>query len=159
MENHSDQPTEGFDDFVILSVSIKSPPGPLFDRLTDIENLSDFFPQIEFKMITDGPVKPGSIYHTRQKGSKNWSAYRVLVVEQDARMSAELTGKDPLFTALRYDHKFIVDGEYTISHERVDYTFRFGAAGRVLNFLIGKRLVRKQVLDAHKALKKHIENP
>lgn len=158
MENNSDLPAEGFDDFVILWVSIKSPPGLLFDRLTDIKNLSDFFPQIEFKMITGGPVKPGSIYHTRQKGSKYWSAYRVLVVEPDARMSAELDGKDPLFTALRYDHKFVVDGDHTISHERVDYTFRFGAVGRLLNFLVGKRLVKKQVLDAHKALKNHIEN-
>ncbi|VAW00032.1 hypothetical protein MNBD_ALPHA06-366, partial [hydrothermal vent metagenome] len=39
MENDSDHPAEGFADFVILSVSIKSSPGPLFDRLTDIENL------------------------------------------------------------------------------------------------------------------------
>jgi len=61
-------------------------------------------------------------------------------------MSAELTGKDMLFGALRYDHRFIVDGSNTISHEKVDYKFRYGIVGCILNLIVGKRLVRKQVL-------------
>ncbi len=106
---------------------------------------------------SEGPLKVGSVYHTRQKGTKNWAAYRVLILEPDVRMSAELTGKDRLFSALRYEHRFIVDGSDTISHEKVDYTFRYGILGRILNLIVGKRLVRKQVLDAHLRLKEKAE--
>jgi ribosome-associated toxin RatA of RatAB toxin-antitoxin module len=157
MENTNNKAAEGFHDFVVASVTIKSSPDQLYNFLTDIENLSQFFPQIEFKLVTEGPLKVGSIYHTRQKGAKNWSAYRVLILEINARMSAELTGKDLLFEALRYDHRFIVDGDYTISHERVDYKFRYGIVGQILNLIIGKRLVKKQVLDAHLKLKEKAE--
>jgi len=157
MDVANDGPSEGFSDFVVASVSIKSPPDRLYEFLTDIENLSEFFPQVEFKLDSEGPLKVGSIYHTREKGTKNWAAYRVLILEPGARMSAELTGKDRLFKALRYDHRFIVDGSETISHEKVDYKFRYGIVGRILNLIVGKRLVRKQVMDAHLRLKEKAE--
>ena len=157
MDITNDKVSKGFSDSVVLSVSIKSPPDPLYKFLTDIEGLSEFFPQLEFKLDTEGPLKVGSIYHTRQKGTENWSAYQVLILEPNARMSAELVGKDRLFNALRYDHRFIVDGSDTISHEKVDYKFRYGIVGRILNLIIGKRLVRKQVLSAHLKLKEKAE--
>lgn len=150
--------SEGFSDFIVASVAIKSSTDQLYQFLTDIENLSQFFPQIEFKLDTTGPLKVGSIYHTRQKDSKHWSAYRVLILEPGLRMSAELKGKDPLFQALRYDHRFVIDGSGAISHEKVDYTFRYGIIGRIVNFVIGKRLVKKQVLDAHLKLKEKAES-
>lgn len=125
--------------------------------MTDIENLSQFFPQIEFKLDTKKPIEVGSIYRTRQKGAKDWSTYRVLKLELNAIMSAELYGKDPVFDALRYEHRFIVEGDKTVSYEKIDYTFRFGILGRVLNFIIGKKLVKKQVLDAHLKLKETAE--
>lgn len=153
----SDKPSEGFSHCVTLSVAINSPPALLFEYLTDIENLSQFFPQVEFEPISKGPLKVGSIYHTRQKGAKAWSPYRVLALEPDALMSAELIGRDPLFRALRYQHRFIADGSETISHEKVEYTFRYGIAGRVLNWIIGRKLVKKQVLDAHLELKRKAE--
>ncbi len=148
----------GFDDCVVASVTIKSSPDQLYKFLTDIENLSAFFPQIEFKLDTEEPLKVGSIYHTRQKSAKKWSAYRVLILEPNTQMSAELIGKDMLFAALRYEHKFIVDGSNTISYEKVDYKFRYGLAGRILNLIIGKKLVKKQVLNAHLRLKEKAES-
>jgi len=158
MQHTSDNIATDFRHQITLSVPVRSTREILFAYLADIENQSRFFPQIEFRLITQGPLRAGSIYHTRQKGTKNWSPYRVLVVEPDQQISAMLTGKDPLFAALRYTHRFIVEGANTVSHETVDYTFRFGFAGRVLNFLIGSRLVRKNVLDAHLKLKKAAEN-
>ncbi len=157
MDMTNEKLSEGFSDFVVASVSIKTSPEQLYEFLTDIENLSQFFPGIEFKLITEGPIKVGTVYHTRQKGAKNWSPYQVLILEPNARMSAELTGKDPLFKALRYDHRFVVDGSETISHEKIDYTFRFGILGSLLNLIIGKKLVKKQVLDAHLMLKEKAE--
>jgi len=103
--------TKGFDDFVIASVAIKSSPDILYHYLTDIENLSQFFPQIEFKLDAVEPMCVGSVYYTRQKGAKNWTTYRILALEQNHIMSAELIEKDPLFKVLRYEHKFIVDKE------------------------------------------------
>jgi Polyketide cyclase / dehydrase and lipid transport len=142
---------------VAFSVPIKSTQRALFDYLTDIENLSRFFPAVEFKLARQGPLTVGSIYHTRQKGARKWSPYRVLVLAPPSRMSVMLIGKDPLFAALRYDHRFVVTGDQSVSHETVDYTFRFGFAGRVLNRLIGARLVRAQVLGAHLKLKETAE--
>ncbi len=159
MEKTNMGPSEGFSDSVTASVSINASPDRLYEFLTDIENLSEFFPQVEFKLGSEGPLEVGSVYRTRQKGKKDWSEYRVLILEPDARMSAELTGKDPLFAAMRYDHRFIVDGSETISHEKIDYKFRYGIVGRLLNLIIGKRLVRKQVLDAHLRLKEKAEKP
>jgi len=132
---------------------VDASPERLYQLVTDIENLTQFFPSVSFKVDPDAPISVGSIYHTLQKGSKSWVPYRVLALDKNARMSAELAGKDPLFQSLRYDHQFLDEGDTTLSRERVDYTFRYGFAGSVLNFVIGKRLVRKQVLDAHKRLR------
>ncbi len=149
--------SEGFGDFVVASVAIKSSPEKLYKYLTDIKNLSQFFPQVEFKLDTIDPIKVGSTYYTRQKGTKNWSTYRVRKLEPNAIMSAELYGKDPVFEALRYENKFIVDGDKTVSYEKIDYKFRLGILGRLLNFIIGKKLVTKQVLNAHLKLKETAE--
>jgi len=149
--------SEGFSDFIVASVAIKAAPEKLYKYLTDIENLSEFFPQIEFKLDTLDPLEVGSIYYTRQKGKKNWTAYRVLILVPYEQMSAEICGKDPLFEALRYEHRFVIEGNKTISYEKVDYKFRFGIVGRFLNLLIGKKLVRKQVLDAHLKLREKAE--
>jgi ribosome-associated toxin RatA of RatAB toxin-antitoxin module len=145
------------DDSVVVSVAVKSSPDHLYELVTDIERLSDFFPQIEFKRGSEGPLEVGSIYYTRRKGTKNWVAYRVLILEPNARMSAELAGKDRLFEALRYDHRFFVDGSDTVSHEKVEYKFRYGIVGRIFNLMIGKRLVREQILNAHLRLKEKAE--
>ena len=141
----------------MVSVAIQAPPERLYFFLTDIENLSDFFPGMEFRRETEGRLKAGDRYHTRRKGAKGWTAYRVLALEPNARMSAELAGRDWLFQALRYDHRFLPDGEQTISQERVDYTLRYGFFGRLLNRVIGRRLIGKQVLEAHLRLKEKAE--
>lgn len=73
-------------------------------------------------------------------------------------MSAKLHGKDPLFEALRYKHKFIIEGNKTISYEKIEYKFRLGLLGRFLNFVVGKNLVKKQVLDAHLKLREKAES-
>jgi len=153
MDAKDGRPLEGFADFFEVEVGVDASPERLYQLVTDIENLTQFFPSVSFKVDPDAPISVGSIYHTRQKGSKSWVPYRVLALDANARMSAELAGKDPLFESLRYDHQFLDDGGATLSRERVDYTFRYGLAGSVLNFVVGKRLVRKQVLDAHKRLR------
>ncbi len=153
------EPNAGFDDFFEVSATVRAPHERLYDLVTNIEGLSAFFPSVSFKLDSNVPLAVGSIYHTRQKGSKRWVPYRVVALEANARMSAELIGKDPLFASLRYDHRFLADGTATVSIERVDYTFRYGLAGRLLNLLIGKRLVRKQVLDAHRRLQTAARTP
>ncbi|MCL1598334.1 MAG: SRPBCC family protein [Actinomycetia bacterium] len=153
MSSHNDGPAQGFDDFFEVSVSVEASREQLYDLVTDIEGLTAFFPSVSFRLDSDAPLAVGSTYRTRQKGSRTWVPYRVVALDPNARMSAELIGKDPLFESLRYDHRFVADGDETVSIERVDYTFRYGFAGRVLNSLIGKRLVRKQVLDAHERLR------
>jgi len=153
MTSSDNQPVEGFADFFEVAVTVDASGERLYDLVTNIEGLSEFFPSVSFKLDAETPLAVGSTYHTRQKGSKTWVPYRVLVLDPNERMSAELVGKDPLFKSLRYDHRFIAEGSSTVSRERVDYTFRYGYAGRFLNFVIGKRLVRKQVLDAHQRLR------
>lgn len=153
MPSDSNRPAEGFDDFFEVSVAVNAPVQKLYELVTDIEGLTAFFPSISFKLDSTEPLAVGSTYRTRQKGSRKWVQYRVLALDTNARMSAELIGKDPVFKSLRYDHRFVPEGDKTVSVERVDYTFRFGALGRLLNIIIGKRLVKKQVLDAHKRLR------
>ncbi len=148
-----------FEDFIIVSVAITSSPEVLYQLVTDIEHLSDFYPNIKFKRASDGPLTVGSIYYTRKKGSKTWVPYCILVLEPNKRISAELVGTDPLFAALRYDHRFFMDGDYTVSHEKVEYTFRYGIVGRIINKLIGKRLMKKQIFNAHLKLKEKAEKP
>ena len=159
MASRDDRPMDGFDDFFEVSVSVEAPSERLYDLVTNIEGLTAFFPSVSFEFDSDAPLAVGSTYRTRQKGSKTWVPYRVLALDPNARMSAELIGKDPLFKSLRYDHRFVAEGSATISTERVDYTFRYGLAGRALNLAIGKRLVRKQVLDAHKRLREVATSP
>jgi len=153
MTARNDQPAAGFADFFEVAVPVEASSERLYELVTDIEGLTQFFPSISFKLDSDETLAVGSTYQTRQKGSKTWVPYHVLALDANARMSAELVGKDPLFKQLRYDHRFETEGDTTVSIERVDYTFRYGFAGVILNFVIGKRLVRKQVLDAHKKLR------
>jgi len=153
------QPIDGFADFFEVEIPIDAPLERMYQLVTNIEGLTEFFPSISFKLDSSDPLAVGSTYQTRQKGSKTWVPYRVLALDEDARMSAELIGKDPLFEKLRYDHRFEAHADANISIERVDYTFRYGIVGQVLNFIIGKRLVRKQVLDAHKKLREVAAEP
>jgi len=159
MSSYNDQPVAGFADFFEVAIPIQASAERMYELVTNIEGLTEFFPSISFKLDSDEPLAVGSTYQTRQKGSKTWVPYRVLALDANARMSAELIGKDPLFKQLRYDHRFLAEGDTTTSIERVDYTFRYGVAGRILNFVIGKRLVRKQVLDAHKKLREVAASP
>jgi len=149
---HAERPVDGFADYFEVEVSVPVSADRPDDLVTDIAGLTRFFPSVSFEFDSDEPLAVGSVYRTRQKGSKKWVPFRVLVLDKDARMSAELVGKDPIFGSLRYDHLFIAEGDATVSRERVDYTFRFRLVGRALNVIVGKRLVRKQVLDAHKRL-------
>ncbi len=142
---------------VIVSVAIKSSPNQLYELVTDIEHLSDFFPQIEFKRSSDGPLEVGSVYYTRLKGAKKWVPYRVLALQPNARISAELIGEDQFFEVLRYDHRFFIEGADTVSYEKVEYKFRYGIIGRIFNRLVGKRLIRAQILNAHLRLKEKAE--
>ena len=147
------QPSEGFAEFFEVAVSVEARAEALYDRVTDIEGLSEFFPSVSFKLDSDEPLAVGSTYHTRQKGSKKWVQYRVVALDTNTRMSGELVGEDAVFASLRYDHRFATEDGATVSTERVDYTFRYGLLGRLLNIVIGKRLVRKTVVDAHKRLR------
>jgi len=159
MSSTKDQPIDGFADFFEVAIPIQASAKRMYELVTNIEGLTEFFPSISFKLDSDKPLTVGSTYQTRQKGYKSWVPYRVLALDANARMSAELIGKDPLFKRLRYDHRFETHGDTTTSIERVDYTFRFGLVGRILNVVIGKRLVRKQVLDAHKKLREVAAEP
>ncbi len=157
MGHTDEQLSVKFSDFVIASVAIKSSPKILYKYLTDIENLSQFFPQVEFKLDKTNPLSVGSIYYTRKIGTKKWSTYRIRKLEPNKLMSAELLGKDPVFEVLRYEHRFSIEGSGTVSYERIDYKFRFGIAGYIINLLIGRKIVKKQVLDAHFKLKQKAE--
>ncbi|GMQ97818.1 MAG: hypothetical protein BMS9Abin17_0321 [Acidimicrobiia bacterium] len=159
MSSNNDQAIAGFADFFEVAIPIRASAERMYELVTNIEGLTEFFPSISFKVDSDEPLAVGSTYQTLQKGYKTWVPYRVLALDTNARMSAELVGKDPLFKKLRYDHRFESQGDTTTSIERVDYTFRYGIAGRFLNFVIGKRLVRKQVLDAHEKLREVAAKP
>jgi ribosome-associated toxin RatA of RatAB toxin-antitoxin module len=152
-------PLDGFANFFEVAVSVNASPDQLYKRVTDIEGLSQFFPSVSFELDSTDPLAVGSVYRTRQKGSRRWVPYRVLALDSNRRMSAEMIGRDPVFESLRYDHRFAPDGSSTVSTERVDYTLRFGTLGRLLDVVIGKRLVRKQVLDAHRRLREAISPP
>lgn len=149
----SEQPIDGFDDFFEVEIPIEAPLARMYELVTNIEGLTEFFPGVSFKLESEAPFAVGSTYLTRSKGFKSWVPYRVLALDQDARMSAELVGKDPIFKHMRYDHRFLSRGGTNVSVERVDYTFRYGVVGKLLNVLVGKRMVRKQVLDAHEKLR------
>jgi len=159
MSTSHEQPIAGFADFFEVEIPIDASLERMYQLVTNIEGLTDFFPSISFKLDSSSPLAVGSTYQTRQKGSKTWVPYRVLALDENARMSAELIGKDPVFEKLRYDHRFETRADVNISIERVDYTFRYGFVGKALNFVVGKRLVRKQVLDAHKKLREVAAEP
>ena len=147
------KPSAEFAHCLKVSVRIAAPPERLYQMVTNIAALSTFFPQYEFRLDEAGILKEGDIYYARRKGAKTWAAYRVLALEPNKRLSAELVSPDPLLQALRYDHRFFDEHGMTISHEEVKYTFRYGFLGRLFNLLIGRFVLRKQLLNAHRRLK------
>ncbi len=151
------EPSEGFDGCVAVSVTIRATPQACFRLVTDIENLSDFWPDYEFRREGQGPLRPGARYYSRRKGQKKWTPYRIVELVPDRRMVGELAGSNGLFGRLRYDHRFEIDNGQTRSEERVEYKLRYGLAGRVLDRLVVRKILKKQLVRAHIRLKQRAE--
>lgn len=152
------RPSKGFNHCIEVYVFIKATPEELYAYITDIENNSEYFPDSEFKRDRKGPLEIGEIYYSREVGEKEWTEYRIIALEKNRRMSGELIGKHPLLRRLRYDHRLIEVEGGTISTEKVEYSLRFGLLGKLLNFLYGKNMLKKILLQAHQRLKEKAEN-
>jgi ligand-binding SRPBCC domain-containing protein len=93
----------------------------------------------------------------RLRGTRRWTPHRITVLQPNVRMVGESIERDWFFEASRYDHRFLGDGGETLSREKVDYRLRYGIAGRVIDSLFVKRLIKRQLLSAHLRLKKWAE--
>lgn len=139
-------------------VRVRSSPERLYHLATDIGNLSRFFPLLAFRPSAERPLNVGDTYFTRLRGTVRWTPHRITVLKPDLRMVGVAAERDWLFEALKYDHRFLGDGGETTSRERIDYRLRYGFVGRVLDSLFVKRLLKRQLLNAHLRLKKMVEN-
>jgi len=151
------RPSSGFDGCISVSVFIRATPEKLYKLVTDVANLSAFWPDYEFRWDGSGALKPGALYFSRQKGHTEWVPYSVEVLEPNRRMVGELVKGDRLFARLRYDHRFAACDDGVLSQERVEYKLRYGVLGRVADRLLVRSIIRKQVLDAHLRLKRKAE--
>jgi hypothetical protein len=150
-------PSDGFDGCVSVSVFVRAAPERLYKLVTDIENLSALWPDYEFRRDGSGPLRAGGLYYSRQKGHSVWVPYSVKVLEPNRRVVGELVKGDRLFARLRYDHRFAVHDDGVLSQETVQYRLRYGILGRIADRLLVRRIIRKQVLDAHLRLKRKAE--
>jgi len=150
-------PPDGFHGCISVSVVIRATSHELYRLVTDIENLSAFWPDYEFQRADAETLEPGSLYYSRKKGNGRWVPYRIAILEPNQRMVGEVTEADNLFARLRYDHRLTaVDGD-TLSHEKLAYSVRYGFLGRIADRLFVRRIIKKQVLDAHLRLKQIAE--
>ena len=151
-------PPEGFDGCVAVSVTIRATPEECFRLVTDIENLSDFWPGYEFRREGQGPLRPGARYYSRRKGQKKWTPYRIVELMPGRRMVGELDSSDGPFARLRYDHRFEMHDGQTRSKEQVSYKLRYGLLGKVLDRLVVRKILKKQLVRAHLRLKQRAES-
>ncbi len=140
-----------------MSVFIRATPDVLYKLVSDIENLSAFWPDYEFRRDGAEPLKPGDLYYSRQKGHDQWVPYRIAILEPNQRPAGELVKGDRLFARLRYDHRFAAQDDATLSHETVEYKLRHGFLGRVADRFVVRRIIKQQVLNAHLMLKRSAE--
>ncbi|NOZ06428.1 MAG: SRPBCC family protein [Chloroflexi bacterium] len=150
-------PPDGFSGCVSVSVLIHAAPDKLYDLVTDIENLSAFWPDYEFRRDGTGTLEPNTLYYSRQKGQRQWVPYSVEVLEPNRRMVGEMVGGDRFFERLRYEHTFTASGSGVLSQEKVVYRLRYGILGRIADRLIVRGITKKQVLGAHLRLKQKAE--
>ncbi|MFV1961746.1 MAG: SRPBCC family protein, partial [Acidimicrobiia bacterium] len=50
---------DGFADFFEVAVVVQAPAERLYDLVTNIERLSEFFPSVSFKLDSDAPLAVG----------------------------------------------------------------------------------------------------
>ncbi len=79
------------------------------------------------------------------------------MLESNMRMAGELVERDSLFEALRYDHQLVLESGGMTSRERIEYKLRYGIAGRIIDLLFAKRLIRRLAASAHLKLKEKAE--
>ena len=149
---------DGFDDSVVVSVPVGSSSKGLYALVTDIKNLSNFYPGLEFRSNTDDPLKAGDIYYVRPRGTGRWIPYRIPALEENTRIAGKLVGEAPIFEAFRFDHEVVTADGRVFSREKVDYKLRHGIIGKIFNALFVKRMLNRQVLNAHLELKKASES-
>jgi Polyketide cyclase / dehydrase and lipid transport len=154
------EPTAEYSSCIKISVPIHAPAEKLFDTITDISRLSDFFPNLQFESDLEGGIlrEVGDEYKSKQNGSKTWAIYQVVAIEKNRRLSAQLISSDSIFAAIKYDHWFIESGEETISEETIEYTPRYGLLGKVLDFIIIGRMAKGLLSTANTRLKAYGES-
>lgn len=140
-----------------VSVYIKAPAEKLFPYLTDIENMSEFFPFLEFKTNFQGPPKAGDTYESSLVlfGTKSTSLWRIVELENNRRMAGEqVTG---FLKKARFDHRFRSVEGGTMSEEVMEYELPFGLFGKMLDILFLRRMSKSILYRTHMRLKEKAE--
>ena len=81
----------------------------------------------------------------------------VIAFKENERMHGRLVEPNFILKHLSYDHILLQSENGTISSEKVEYALRCGILGKFLNFILVKRIVKKQLQDAHLKLKEVCE--
>ncbi|AIF70132.1 hypothetical protein PAP_08760 [Palaeococcus pacificus DY20341] len=151
------KPPRGFSHCVKIAVIIDARVEEVFSLVSNINNHMLFWPKYEFKSENDGKLKKGLIYYTREKGAEKWVKYRIVDFKENYFYSGEMLEEDTFLKKLRYEHYFIPADGMTLSIESVYYSLRYGFLGRILNFFIAERIIKKRLLKAHLKLKEVAE--
>jgi hypothetical protein len=154
------EPADDYTSCIKISTPIHAPAEKLFNTVTDIARLSDFFPNLQFDTELEGGIlrNVGDKYRSKQSGSKKWADYEVIAIEKNRRLSAKLVSSDSIFAALKYDHWFIEEGEQTLSEETIEYTPRYGLLGQILDVIVIARMAKGLLSTAHSGLKAYGES-
>ena len=150
------EPPEGWSECVAVAVFIAAPPERVFALMTDLEGLGRFFPGMEFRRLTEGPLMRGFEYEAREAGDEEWARYRIVAFEPGRRMAAEQV--EGIFEGFRYDHRLLpVDGG-TISQEVVDYELPFGLLDPLVDVVYVEGRIRRDLIRAHGLLRAAAES-
>lgn len=147
----------GSDHCLEFAVEISATPEDIFPYISDINNTDRFYPQFEFDLDTTEQFGIGSIYGSRLKGQQKWGVYKIIAFKENERMHGRLVEPNFILKHLSYDHILLQSENGTISSEKVEYALRCGILGKFLYFILVKRIVKKQLQDAHLKLKEVCE--
>jgi len=128
---------------------------PLVNR---ISNMPHFFPDFSYESTGSLRFAADQTYTVTYLPANATGIYQILEIVPERRMvGKQLSG--PL-RKFKYDHQFrpAAITTQTISDETVYYTLPYGLLGRIANFFIVKRRLKKVLLNAHKRLKDMAES-
>ncbi|HTW20765.1 MAG TPA: SRPBCC family protein [Mycobacteriales bacterium] len=141
-------------------ISIDASPGTVWAIVADLGALADYDPTVKAVEVTCGArAGQGATRRVTMRDGKHWFEERLAALEPDASLTYELTACNFPIARLQHTYTFAHQNGSTVVTQVMEYTPKFGWAGRLLDAAMLRRGFNAGVIAFLGGLKARSEGP